>query len=134
MLLRSGFVSLADALQACSLHRTSEAAVSAGVDAIVKEFGALDILVSNAGIQIVIPIVDFSYSDWRKMQATHVDGAFLTAKAAYGICTRDSRGGGAIYMGSVRASYRHRPVLLQRRVIIQLPSSVTTQANPATAP
>ncbi|MFL9966906.1 3-hydroxybutyrate dehydrogenase, partial [Paraburkholderia sediminicola] len=82
---------------------TSEEAVNAGVDAIVKEFGALDILVSNAGIQIVSPIIDFSYSDWRKMQAIHVDGAFLTTKAALRHMYKDNRGGVVIYMGSVHS-------------------------------
>ncbi|WP_406868098.1 3-hydroxybutyrate dehydrogenase [Paraburkholderia fungorum] len=82
---------------------TSEEAVNSGVDAIVEEFGALDILVSNAGIQIVSPIVDFSYSDWRKMQAIHVDGAFLTTKAALRHMYKDNRGGVVIYMGSVHS-------------------------------
>jgi 3-hydroxybutyrate dehydrogenase len=82
---------------------TSENAVDAGVNAVVEEFGALDILVSNAGIQIVSSIVDFAYSDWRKMQAIHVDGAFLTTKAALRHMYKDSRGGVVIYMGSVHS-------------------------------
>ena len=67
---------------------TSENAVDAGVNAVVEEFGALDILVSNAGIQIVSSIVDFAYPDWRKMQAIHVDGAFRQQKPPCDICTR----------------------------------------------
>lgn len=71
---------------------TSEGAVNAGVDDVVKEFGSLDILVSNAGIQIVSSIVDFAYADWRKMQAIHVDGAFLTTKAALRHMYKENRG------------------------------------------
>ncbi|MBV8679326.1 MAG: SDR family NAD(P)-dependent oxidoreductase, partial [Aquitalea sp.] len=61
---------------------TSEDAVNAGTQAVVDAFGQLDILISNAGIQIISPLVEFSYADWKKMQAIHVDGAFLTTKAA----------------------------------------------------
>ena len=46
-----------------------------------REFGRIDILVSNAGIQIVKPIVDFPFADWKKLLSIHLDGAFLTTKA-----------------------------------------------------
>jgi len=82
---------------------TNEDAVNAGTKAVVDAFGQLDILISNAGIQIVQPIVDFSFSDWKKMQAIHVDGAFLTTKAALKYMYQDKRGGTVIYMGSVHS-------------------------------
>ena len=82
---------------------TREDAVNAGTHAVVGAFGQLDILVSNAGIQIVKPIVDYSFADWKKMQAIHVDGAFLTTKAALQHMYRDKRGGTVIYMGSVHS-------------------------------
>ena len=44
-------------------------------------FGGVDILVSNAGIQIVHPLEEFSYAEWKKMLAIHLDGAFLTTRA-----------------------------------------------------
>jgi 3-hydroxybutyrate dehydrogenase len=61
---------------------TDEAVVNAGTDAVVKAFGRLDILVSNAGVQIVNPIDRFDFADWKKMLAIHLDGGFLTTKAA----------------------------------------------------
>jgi 3-hydroxybutyrate dehydrogenase len=82
---------------------TDEEAVNAGVDKVALEFGGVDILVSNAGIQIVSPIEDFSYNDWRKMQAIHVDGAFLTTKAVLRHMYKDNRGGVVLYMGSVHS-------------------------------
>ena len=45
-----------------------------------RAFGGIDVLVSNAGIQIVHPIEEFSYAEWKKMLAIHLDGAFLTTK------------------------------------------------------
>ncbi|WP_046158664.1 3-hydroxybutyrate dehydrogenase [Chromobacterium vaccinii] len=82
---------------------TSEDAVNQGTQQVVDAFGQLDILVSNAGIQIVNPIVNYSFADWKKMQAIHVDGAFLTTKAALQHMYKEKRGGVVIYMGSVHS-------------------------------
>ncbi|MGH8159675.1 MAG: 3-hydroxybutyrate dehydrogenase [Rhodanobacter sp.] len=87
---------------------TSEDAVNAGTEKVVATFGALDILISNAGIQIVNPFEKYAFSDWKKMQAIHLDGAFLTTKAALQHMYKDdgtgkSRGGIVMYMGSVHS-------------------------------
>ena len=82
---------------------TDEEAVNAGGDALAARFGRVDTLVSNAGIQIVNPIDQFSYADWRKMQAIHVDGAFLTTKASLRHMYKDDRGGVVICMGCVHS-------------------------------
>ncbi|MFZ0871704.1 MAG: 3-hydroxybutyrate dehydrogenase [Rhodanobacter sp.] len=87
---------------------TDEAAVNAGTDKVVAAFGRLDILISNAGVQIINPIDQFAFADWKKMLAIHLDGGFLTTKAALQHMYRDdgtgkSRGGMVIYMGSVHS-------------------------------
>lgn len=82
---------------------TNEDAVNAGIDSVAAAFGSVDILVSNAGIQIINPIESFAFSDWKKMQAIHVDGAFLTTKAALRHMYKGDRGGVVIYMGSVHS-------------------------------
>lgn len=82
---------------------TDEAAVGAGTDKVVAEFGHLDILISNAGIQIINPIDQFSYADWKKMLAIHLDGGFLTTRAALKHMYKGDRGGIVIYMGSVHS-------------------------------
>ena len=66
-------------------------------------FGGVDILVSNAGIQIVHPLEEFSYAEWKKMLAIHLDGAFLTTKACLPHMYKSGRGGSVIYMGSVHS-------------------------------
>src|SRR5271167_1346670 len=58
-----------------------EKAVNDSVATVVAEFGGIDILVSNAGIQIVHPIEEFPFAEWKKMLAIHLDGAFLITKA-----------------------------------------------------
>jgi 3-hydroxybutyrate dehydrogenase len=82
---------------------TDEAAVEAGTDQVVKHFGALDILISNAGVQIINPIDQFKFADWKKMLAIHLDGGFLTTRAALKHMYKDDRGGIVIYMGSVHS-------------------------------
>ncbi|HMA08203.1 MAG TPA: 3-hydroxybutyrate dehydrogenase [Ramlibacter sp.] len=80
-----------------------EKAVNDGVAAVVAKFGGVDILVSNAGIQIVHPIEDYPFADWKKMLAIHLDGAFLTTKACLPHMYKSGRGGSIIYMGSVHS-------------------------------
>jgi 3-hydroxybutyrate dehydrogenase len=81
---------------------SKEDQVNAGVEQTVKAFGRIDILVSNAGIQIVHPLEEFPFSDWKKMLAIHLDGAFLTTKA----CLKHfypQKSGVLLYMGSVHS-------------------------------
>jgi 3-hydroxybutyrate dehydrogenase len=81
---------------------TSEDEVNAGADQVAKKWGKIDILVSNAGIQIVHPVEDFPFADWKKLLAVHLDGAFLTTKA----CVRHmykQKSGALIYMGSAHS-------------------------------
>jgi len=66
---------------AVAMDVTSEEQVNAAVAEVVAAWGTVDVLVSNAGIQIVHAIEDFPYSEWKKMLAIHLDGAFLTTKA-----------------------------------------------------
>ena len=87
---------------AISMDVTSEDAVNAGFDRAAREWGRIDVLVSNAGIQIVHPIEEFPFADWKKMLAIHLDGAFLTTKA----CVKymyPQKSGVLIYMGSVHS-------------------------------
>jgi 3-hydroxybutyrate dehydrogenase len=81
----------------------NEEAVNAGVAAVVAAFGGVDILVSNAGIQIVHPLEAFTLADWKKMLAIHLDGAFLTTRACLPHMYKSKRGGSVIYMGSVHS-------------------------------
>jgi len=102
---------------------SSEQAVNDGVTGVVAAFGGVDVLVSNAGIQIVHPIEEFSYADWKKMLAIHLDGAFLTTRACLPHMYRSGRGGSIIYMGSMHskeASMLKAPYVTAKRGLIGL--------------
>ena len=81
---------------------SNEDQVNAGVAKTIEAFGRVDVLVSNAGIQIVYPIEDFPFADWKKLLAIHLDGAFLTTKACVKHMYKQNSGA-LIYMGSVHS-------------------------------
>ncbi|HEY4957877.1 MAG TPA: SDR family NAD(P)-dependent oxidoreductase, partial [Caldimonas sp.] len=82
---------------------TDEGQVNAAVAAVVQAWGGIDILVSNAGIQIVAPLEQFEFAKWKLLLAIHLDGAFLTTRAALRQMYKQGTGGSIIYMGSVHS-------------------------------
>ncbi len=87
---------------AIAMDVADEAAVNAGVRQMLDAWGRVDILVSNAGIQIVKPVEEFSYEEWRRLTAIHLDGAFLLTKACLPSMYANQFGR-VIYMGSVHS-------------------------------
>jgi 3-hydroxybutyrate dehydrogenase len=59
------------------------ASVRAACDRVAEEFGALDHLINNAGIQHVAPLADFPDERWEQVTATNLDGVFHATKAAW---------------------------------------------------
>ena len=87
---------------AIDMDVTNEKAVNKGFEKIHKEWGRIDTMISNAGIQIIHPIEDFPFDEWKKMLAIHLDGAFLCTKAAVKYMY-PQESGCLIYMGSVHS-------------------------------
>ena len=87
---------------AVKMNVTDENEVNRGVDSVADAFGSVDVLVSNAGIQIIEAVDKLAFSDWKKLLAIHLDGAFLTTKAALKHMYA-GKGGSVIYMGSVHS-------------------------------
>ncbi|KAA3654652.1 MAG: 3-hydroxybutyrate dehydrogenase [Proteobacteria bacterium] len=91
-----------DRAMAVAMDVTDEAAVNAGVQAVVDRWGTVDVLVSNAGVQIVHPVEEFPFAAWKKMLAIHLDGAFLTTRAV--LPHMYAQGSGSVLlMGSVHS-------------------------------
>lgn len=87
---------------AVAMNVTDEAQVEKGVAEVMAKYGKIDILISNAGIQIVKPLVDFPFADWKRLLSIHLDGAFLTTRA----CLKHmyaANYGRVVYMGSVHS-------------------------------
>jgi 3-hydroxybutyrate dehydrogenase len=119
-----------DAAIGVAMDVSNEAQVDAGVDKAVAEFGRLDILVSNAGIQTVAPIDQFDFAKWKQLLAIHLDGAFLTTRAALRHMYRAGNGGSIIYMGSVHskeASLLKAPYVTAKHGLIGLAKTVAKE-------
>jgi 3-hydroxybutyrate dehydrogenase len=109
---------------------TDEGQVEAGMAKAIAAFGGIDILVSNAGIQIVAPLDEFEFSKWKLMLAIHLDGAFLTTRAALRRMYKQGRGGSIIYMGSVHskeASVLKAPYVTAKHGLIGLAKAVAKE-------
>ena len=87
---------------AVAMNVTDEAQVNAGIAEVIAAWGRIDVLVSNAGIQIIHPVEDFPYEEWKKLLSIHLDGAFLTTKACLPHMY-NAGSGSVIYMGSVHS-------------------------------
>ena len=115
---------------AIQMDVTDEDQVGAGVDEAARSFGGIDILVSNAGIQIVAPIDQFQFSDWKRMLAIHLDGAFLTTRACLRHMYAQGRGGSILYVGSVHskeASKLKAPYVTAKHGLVGLAKTVAKE-------
>ncbi|CAB4973034.1 MAG: SDR family oxidoreductase [Actinobacteria bacterium] len=73
------------------------------VDAVVRQHGAIDVLVLNAGVQRMSPIVDFPPEEWERLLGVMLTGPFLAIQAAWPFLTASP--GGRILATASTSSY-----------------------------
>ncbi|MEI8300785.1 MAG: 3-hydroxybutyrate dehydrogenase [Chlamydiota bacterium] len=81
---------------------SDEASVNSAFDVCMQALHKIDILISNAGIQHLSPIIDFAYKDWQRVLKICLDGCFFTAKRAMEEMKKTG-GGSILFMGSLRS-------------------------------
>lgn len=60
---------------------TDHAAVTAGIDKVEAEIGAIDILINNAGMQHRSPLEDFPADKWQQLLTTNISSVFYVGQA-----------------------------------------------------
>jgi rhamnulose-1-phosphate aldolase/alcohol dehydrogenase len=90
----------ADQVRAVTVDVTDEGAVEAAVEAAAREYGGLDILVSNAGIASSAPLEDTDLALWNRNMAILATGYFLVTRAAFRLMKRQGLGGAVVFVAS----------------------------------
>lgn len=71
---------------------TNEPACQNAILSAVDKFGGLDVLINNAGIEIVAPIHEMELSDWNKVLNVNLTGMFLMSKHALKYMLKNGKG------------------------------------------
>jgi len=88
---------------AVAMNVTDEAAVAAGFKKTVETFGQVNVVVNNAGLQIISPLHDFDLKNWKLVQDVQLTGGFLVSKAAIQAMKKNADGGSILFIGSIHS-------------------------------
>ena len=79
---------------------TDEAGVRATIDAVFSRFGRIDVLLNNAGVVLVKPLVETGWDEFQRVTSVNLGGTFLLCKHVLPIMRRQ-RSGSIVNMASV---------------------------------
>ena len=73
------------------------------IDGAVEAFGRLDVLVNNAGVESIVPLLDLTEAEWERVTRINLKGEWLCAQAAARQMVAQGHGGAIVNIGSVQA-------------------------------
>jgi NAD(P)-dependent dehydrogenase (short-subunit alcohol dehydrogenase family) len=82
---------------------SDEAQVEAAMVATLADHGKVDSLFANAGVGGLVPFVDMTLDEWRRVMAINLDGAFLTLRAVARHLVERGEGGSLVAVSSLSA-------------------------------
>lgn len=77
--------------------------VAAAFASIKKHFSQLDIVVNNAGVQVISAFAEFPLQDWQKVIDIHLNGSFYVSQLAQQWMIEQGQGGRILFIGSVHS-------------------------------
>lgn len=105
-----------------------EASCKAMVDATVRKFGRLDILINNAGMNIRKQPEEYTMAEWRQILSVNLDGAFYSSYAVYPVMKKGG-GGKIINIGSMMSIFGapfSAPYAASKGGIVQMTKALAT--------
>lgn len=90
-------------------NTADEEAVKKTFAQIVKDFGRVDVLCTNAGITGGAPVEDYDFKDWKQMLDVNVNGTFLFAKEAGKHMIEKGNQGSILMVSSMSGRIVNRP-------------------------
>ena len=73
------------------------------IDGAVEAFGRLDVLMNNAGVESIVPLLDLTEAEWERVTRVNLKGEWLCAQAAARQMIAQGGGGAIVNIGSVQA-------------------------------
>lgn len=124
---------VADGVLSITGDAADEASVQTAVDKTVYAHGGLDVMVCNAGVIGVQPVVDMAFADWKRVMDVNVNSVFLGSQAAARVMIAQGRGG-VIVNASSGAGRRGVPNLshycASKAAILMLTQSLAIELAP----
>jgi NAD(P)-dependent dehydrogenase (short-subunit alcohol dehydrogenase family) len=80
---------------------SNEADVAANVEQCWKALGGIDLLVNNAGVLSVSPVIDMPPSEWRRVIEVNATGVFLVTQSVIRMMIAAKRGGSVVSIASI---------------------------------
>ncbi len=113
-----------------SLDVCDSSSVRSAIGATVDAFGALDILINNAGTTVTRPLLDLSEQEWDRVVDTNLKGCFLVAQEAARAMVRLESGGAIVNVASIlglRVASQLAPYIASKAALVRLSEAMALE-------
>jgi NAD(P)-dependent dehydrogenase (short-subunit alcohol dehydrogenase family) len=87
-------------VRSVAMDVTDKASVAAGFQAVLAQWGRLDIVVHNAGIALVAKLTDMDLAAFQKLERVNIEGTLLVLAEAGRVLARQGQGGDIVIMST----------------------------------